>query len=422
MLHVRNDPLSYRIDPKTDLPYEWQVQATHLDKALNLSHGSPNILVCEVDSGVGDVPDLKGKVDGRLFDPTSEKDGFDVIGHGTVVASIMVANRDDGFGMVGFAGDSHLISYRVDDLWDNAVAVGIDKLRSLGCRIVNVSFGGPDPTSPILLDSIRKALYAGVLIVGAAGNDGTDTVLYPAADLQPADGQPSLGLAVGASNRDGQTTKFSNTGINLSLTAPGDYDYSCQGGLLAALPPVAKDWDGTCATMWDGEGGARYAYVNGTSFSAPQVAGVAALIWAVRPDLRNWEVAEIIKQSAHRDMPDWNSSRGYGVLDAAAALERATGRSGADALKITDLRTGRSAKWATVTGRVRWSDDEAAADANVTCSVSGSTLKVPVSQGTFKCSVRIPAAMAHKTIRGRVTADDPQVETTVSVPVTLRSR
>ena len=99
--------------------------------------------------------------------------------------------------------------------------------------------------------------------------------------------------------------EFSNTGDNLSLLAPGDYDYGCHGR-ACRRPGRRKTGTAPARRMFDGEGGAHYAYVGGTSFSAPEVAGVAALIWAVRPDLRNWEVAEIIKQSAHRDTPGWN--------------------------------------------------------------------------------------------------------------------
>jgi hypothetical protein len=63
----------------------------------------------------------------------------------------------------------------------------------------------------------------------------------------------------------------------------------------------------------------------GTSFSAPEVSGVAALIWAARPELKNYQVAEIIKQSAARDTTGgWTATIGCGRLDAAAALELAT--------------------------------------------------------------------------------------------------
>jgi subtilisin family serine protease len=78
-----------------------------------------------------------------------------------------------------------------------------------------------------------------------------------------------------------------------------------------------------------GTGGAQYGYVSGTSFSAPEVAGVAALIWAARPELKNYQVADIIKQSARRDPGGWTPTMGCGVLDAGAALELATSRSDA---------------------------------------------------------------------------------------------
>jgi subtilisin family serine protease len=57
------------------------------------------------------------------------------------------------------------------------------------------------------------------------------------------------------------------------------------------------------------------------------VAGVAALIWAARPGLKNYQVADIIKQSARRDPGGWTPTMGCGVLDAGAALELATSRS-----------------------------------------------------------------------------------------------
>ena len=286
-LHVRNDPLLQKINPGLKLPFEWQFAASRVDLAMNLTNGSATILIGQVDTGVADIPDLKGKVDGRYY-ADGLKNGYDVIGHGTAVASLMVANVDDAFGMAGFGGAAHLISYRIDDLYDNFLAIGITRLTSLGVRIIN--FGGTEPTAPVLHDALLKSMYAGVLIVAAAGNDGTDSVLYPAADLQPPDGADSLGLAVGASDVTGKTTKFSNTGSNLSLIAQGDYDYSCSG-VLAAIPTPAKDWDGTCWPIVKGEAGARYAYIGGTSFSSPEVAGVAALVWAARPELRNFEVA-----------------------------------------------------------------------------------------------------------------------------------
>jgi len=178
-------------------------------------------------------------------------------------------------------------------------------------------------------------------------------------------------------------------------------------------------FDGTCYPIFNGEGGGRYAYVGGTSFSAPEVVGVAALVWAARPDLRNWEVAEIIKQSAHRDAPRWTPEAGWGVLDAAAALELATGRSSADALALADVRTARSAKSATVKGRVVWSDGDAAADATINCSVTGLRAAVTLSNGTFACSWRIPAHLRSKALRVRLAAADSRSALSISQPLTL---
>ena len=88
--------------------------------------------------------------------------------------------------------------------------------------------------------------------------------------------------------------------------------------------------------MRAGTGGAQYGYLAGTSFAAPEVAGVAALIWAARPQLENYQVADIIKQSAQR-AGGWTPTEGCGLLDAGAALELTTSISAAQwAATFTD--------------------------------------------------------------------------------------
>lgn len=329
-LGLPNDPLLRTTDPALGIPYEWQFGVAGMDRALELSPGSPAIVVGTIDSGLARVPDLDGKIDGRWsfvngLEPVAT-DIDDGTGHGTAVASLIAANGDDGFGMAGFGGASHVISFRVDQLNDPAIAVALAKLVSLGVRIVNMSIGGSTPDTPILVDALHKAAAAGVLLVAAAGNSGS-FVAYPAADLQPAGGGRSFGLAVGASDFGGSLAGFSNSGEHLSLVAPGDYGGRCSG-VLVAIPPVTELLDNSCYLTWPGDGGARYAYLPGTSFSAPEVSGVAALIWAARPELKNYEVADIIKRSARRSVgTGWTPTMGCGLLDAGAALELATGRS-----------------------------------------------------------------------------------------------
>ncbi|MFL6005124.1 MAG: S8 family peptidase [Gaiellaceae bacterium] len=335
VLNLPSDPLLQSVDPKTSLPYEWQFASAHLEHALDLTPGDARIQVGVIDTGVEAVPDLKGKIDG-LYDvdsfgvvrPSPSPTGNDDYGHGTAVASLIAAASGDDFGMAGFGGAAHVVGVHAGargSFTDSDVAFGLAKLDELGVRIVNLSLGSSFPSSPILVDAIHKAAADGMLIVAAAGNEGGN-VGWPAADLQPADGDRSYGLAVGATNQDGSLASFSNSGTHLSLVAPGNFAGDCSG-VLVALPHTNMLSDG-CYPQWAGPGGAKYGYIAGTSFSSPEVAGVAALVWAARPELKNYQVADIIKQSAARPTgAGWNPTKGCGQLDAGAAVELALSRS-----------------------------------------------------------------------------------------------
>ena len=293
---LRNDPMLRTINPTIGAPYEWEFATSRVDSALNLTPGSPTVVVGVIDSGVADIPDLSGKIASRSYFTGPVDSGDDLVGHGTAVASIVAANDDDGFGMAGFGGATRVISFRDDLLSDESIAM-TTKLVSLGVRIINISAGGRRVSSPLLQDAIQKAIASGVLIVGSAGNDGLDVVSYPASNLQPPGGGLSYGLAVGATNFDGTRAAFSNQGTHLSLVRRA----------TTRAAATACSWrsrrsrtTGTarCYPTFPGDGGARYTYAAGTSFSAPEVSGAAALVWAAAPLLKNFEVAEILKRTA----------------------------------------------------------------------------------------------------------------------------
>jgi subtilisin family serine protease len=413
LLRVRNDPLLRTVNPSINRPYEWQFAATRMDAALNISLGSPTILVGIVDSGVGDVPDLVGKVDARWYFTGQETGGNDFVGHGTAVASLVAANNDDGFGMAGFGGATHIVSFRDDALTDASIATAINKLVSLGVRVINLSVGGRAPDAPVLHDALNKAAIAGVLVVAAAGNDFSQSIAYPASDLQPPGGGQSYGLAVGATNVDNTRANFSNQGTHLSLVAPGNYGGPCFG-VLAALSPIANSFDGGCNPIIAGDGGARYAYISGTSFSTPEVAGAAALLWAAAPDLKNFEVADILKRAAHHDASGgWSTVVGWGNLDVAAALEDATGRSSADRLAIAGFRFKRPAasSQATATAQVAWTDGIAPDPATILCSAAaGGVALAPTAQaldhGELTCAWDTTAVPPGRTIEGSIQVTD----------------
>jgi subtilisin family serine protease len=339
-LEMPGDPLVPATDPLTGRLQEWQFAAAQVDRALDFTAGDPRVVVGIIDTGVTVVPDLAGKVDGLwsvapngTVTSDSLQDGNDVTGHGTAVASLIAANVDDGFGMAGFGGAAHVIGVHAGYqgfFRDTAIAIALLKLDELGVRIVNLSLGGPSPSEAILIDAIHKAAADGILLIAAAGNAHSE-VAWPAAALQPSNGGRGFGLAVGASDRDGRPAEFSSTGKHLSLLAPGADGDRCFSGVLVALPPPRDLEPNYCHPRRTGLGGAHYGYLAGTSFAAAEVAGVAALIWAARPQLRNYQVADIIKHSARRDPGSgWTASVGCGTLDAGAALALAASRTAAE--------------------------------------------------------------------------------------------
>src|SRR5438045_1023279 len=112
-LSMPNDPFLSTIDGMTNLPYEWAFLSTHVDRALDFTHGDSHVVVGVIDTGVARVRDLEGKIDSLwTVNGTTVSQVFDsndTYGHGTAVASLIAANNGDGFGMAGFGGDTHVI-------------------------------------------------------------------------------------------------------------------------------------------------------------------------------------------------------------------------------------------------------------------------------------------------------------------------
>ena len=270
-------------------------------------------------------------------------------------------------------------------------------------RIINVSLVG-QMTSNVLTDALDYALSAGVLVVAASGDEGAGTVDFPASYLQASGGAPGGGLSVGASDARGKRAAFSNYGAQLSLLAPGSFNSGCAIGIIGAISPIATDFGGAgcAATLFDVRG-QRYAYANGTSFAAPEVAGTAALVWAAKPSLTSVEVATVLEQTARRPSGSgWTAAAGWGVLDANAALERVTGRSSKDALHLAAVRvTGRRTPAQALQAAVRatWQDGSAVvAGASPRCRIAVGHKTVEavssLAQGVVACSFRLPARSA----------------------------
>jgi subtilisin family serine protease len=322
------DPLTYQVDPATGAPWEWQFHAVGADQALSLAQGDPSIVVGVVDSGVTPVPDLAGKIAQTLWDPAVAKSAADTTGHGTFVSSILAARDDDGFGLAGFCGACRIAVYRAVPLTGAQVAEGIRALTDAHVRIINLSVVLDAPSQDVI-DALRYASAAGVLVVAAAGNDGGISIDFPASYVQQPGGVASTGIVVGATDAQGARASFSNSGQQLSLMAPGTFDTGCSTGIVGAIPATATDPQerGDCSSTPTSLRGSRYAYASGTSFAVPEVAGTAALVWSVDPSLTSTQVASILEQTATRlGGAGWSPSTGWGILNARAAVVAARSR------------------------------------------------------------------------------------------------
>jgi subtilisin family serine protease len=241
----------------------------------------------------------------------------DVLGHGTFVSSLAAGSVVNGVGISGFGGDAKLLVVQAID--SDGYVTDVDEAAAIvyavkhGAKIVNLSIGGTE-TSAVEKRAIRFAVKHDVLVVAAAGNEHGygNPVEYPAALLQPVGsrGRGGIGLAVGATNMDGTRASFSNTGSYLSLAAPGLNVFAAES--------ADSDWP-RAELPWSSPG--YYGWASGTSFAAPEVAGVAALVWAANPSLTAGRVAGVLKHSA--DGTGWSPQLGWGTLDAAAAVKLA---------------------------------------------------------------------------------------------------
>lgn len=279
-------------------------------EAWNTGTGTRRTVVAIVDTGVDyRHPDLAANM---WHNPRGSADGLygwnfinnsgnvlDDNGHGTHVAGTIGAVGNNGIGVAGVNWNTQIMALKFLDedgsgFLSNAVKA-INYAVARGADVINASFGGGGYDAA-MATAIANARANGVIVVAAAGNDGTNNDASPE---YPASYSGDNVIAVAATDRYDRLAKFSNYGPNsVDIAAPGASIYS-------TLP------------------GGKYGTYSGTSMAAPHVAGAIALIWDAHPTWNYRQVVTALLQTAD-EIPGLTGKTAHGRLDVAAAIAYAS--------------------------------------------------------------------------------------------------
>ena len=287
---------------------QWYLSTINAYNAWNLTMGSPAVKVAVIDSGI-DVTHEDLGYGNDSYSNINLLYGYNtmpVYHHGTSVAGIIGAKTNNSIGIAGIAGGNHaegatIYSYYVGayqpdgSLIDDAILDAVND----GVDIIQLSLEGG--FSQNIQDAIDYAYEHNVSVICSSGNDTsinpTSTpLLFPACYEKV--------ITVGGTDYNNERLDISRYGDGLDLVAPG-VDIICT---TLSIP--------------------YYSYT-GTSYSAPQVSAVAALMLSVNPSLTPDDIRTILRKTAYKipsysfNSNGWNNEVGYGLLDAYAAVDLA---------------------------------------------------------------------------------------------------
>lgn len=271
---------------------QWAMPKISAPAAWDVTTGSEAVTISIVDTGIqSNHPDLTGRVVGGYDYVNGDSDPSDDNGHGTMCAGVAAANSNNALGVAGMDWSARLLAVKVLDStgsgFTSNVAKGITYSADNGARVISLSLGASSGSST-LKSAVDYAYGKGSLLVAASGNDGANSVSYPAAY--------SNVMAVGATDSKDALASFSNYGAAQDVVAPG---------VSIATTRL----------------GGSYAYFSGTSAAAPFVSGLAGLLLSQDSALTNADVAGFIRAGAtDLGAAGWDERFGWGRIDASRAL------------------------------------------------------------------------------------------------------
>lgn len=353
--------------------------------------------------------------------------------HGTAVAGVIAATRNNGIGLAGAAPDVRIVPVRVlgrcggrlSDtldamLWAAGLSVPGVPDNPNPAQVINLSLASDESeacsseTSTLVQDVVDRVLARKVLIVAAAGNDG-GLPTYPATGSVGLPANCRGVLSVAAHTRSGDLAAYSSYGAHVSLTAPGG-----GGGGVGANPGCkSQSWtscrpDGIVTATNSGSdapAGEDYtANFLGTSAATPHVAAAAALLFALRPDATPLDVMSALTSTAR----PWPSSSfcasdagrglcGSGMVDAAAAAAHLAAAPQLVVDPVAGPFPGNSVVTLSATGRSARYDPAALTWA--WRQMSGPVAVVAAGPGP-RATVTLPASRSQVLVEARVTDPD----------------
>jgi serine protease len=334
------------IDPK--LSEQYLHSQLNIPKAQEKA-GNNEVVVAVIDSGVDKKhPDLKNNIvsEINMIDPM-RKPVPDL--HGTHVAGIIAAEKDNGIGGMGVNPNAKILAIDVFNgapfASDYVIAEGILYAVENGAQVINMSLGSELP-SPIIEDAVNQALEAGVVVVAAAGNSGANLKEYPA-------GFKGV-ISVGATNEKKQLADFSTFGPSVDIVAPGENIYS---------------------TAYTGK--STFSELDGTSMASPVVAGVVSLLLSKNPDLTPYQVEQLLEQTA-TDLGEegYDIKYGHGLVNPVGALA-------ADVAKLPENPQISEEEILTIAQELDFANDQIEQSGAITLSNQEDWYKVNVEENDF---------------------------------------
>lgn len=275
---------------------QWHLPFLKFETLWQMGTPKKEIVVAVIDSGISVAhPELQGRiVDGgfNFLDNNSNID--DEHGHGTAVSGIIAALTNNGEGIAGASGNYPVKILPLKVIKTDGKGVSTDVVRAINYAIekqvdiINLSIGS-EQSSAAEEEAIKTAIQHGILVIASTGNESSSNYFYPASYQDV--------VAVGSINENSVVSDFSNHNNQVNLTAPGER--------IITLGINGK-----------------YVEASGTSFSAPIVAGAAAVIKSQHPTLTNEEIIRwLYRTSVDKGTPGHDPWYGYGVVSPTGAAD-----------------------------------------------------------------------------------------------------